>query len=132
MTTDNKPKKTGLTRILFAFRYSGFGLQAALANEAAFRQELFLFILFLPVIYYIPVSPAMKGLLLLSNTIVLIVELLNSAIEAIVDLASPEYHDLAKRAKDMGSAAVLLCLCLTLGLWVYALLPIFLQKIMQH
>jgi diacylglycerol kinase (ATP) len=117
----NMEKKTGLARILAAFRYSKDGLQAVLTSEAAFRQELFLFIVFLPILYYLPISHVFKGLLLLANTLVLIVELLNSAIEAIVNLASPEYHNLAKQAKDMGSAAVLISLCISLSLWGYAI-----------
>ena len=114
-------KKTGLARIVAAFQYSKDGLQAVLSSEAAFRQELFLFIVFLPILYYLPVSHVFKGLLLLANTLVLIVELLNSAIEAIVNLASPEYHNLAKQAKDMGSAAVLISLFVSLTLWGYAI-----------
>jgi diacylglycerol kinase (ATP) len=115
------PNKTGFARILAAFFYSRDGLKAAFNNEAAFRQEIFLFILFLPILYYLPISHVFKGLLLLANTLVLIVELLNSAIEAIVNLASPEYHNLAKQAKDMGSAAVLISLCISLTLWGYAI-----------
>ena len=117
-------KKTGLARILAAFRYSWDGLQAAFSNEAAFRQEFVLFIIFLPILYYLPVSHVFKGLLLLANTLVLIVELLNSAIEAIVNLASPEYHNLAKQAKDMGSAAVLISLFISLTLWGYAIFDV--------
>ena len=115
------PKKTGFARILAAFFYSRDGLKAAFNNEAAFRQEIFLFILFLPILYYLPATHVIKALLLLVNSLVLIVELLNSAIEAVVNLASPEYHDLAKQAKDMGSAAVLISLCISLTLWGYAI-----------
>ena len=115
-------KKKGLARILAAFRYSIYGLQAAFKSEAAFRQEIFLFLVFLPILYYLPVSPVFKAVLLLANTLVLIVELLNSAIEAVVDLVSPEFHTLAKQAKDMGSAAVLVSLILSLLLWGYAFL----------
>lgn len=114
-------KKTGLARIFAAFLYSKDGLKAAFASEAAFRQELFLFIVFLPILYYLPITHVYKAVLLLANTLVLIVELLNSAIEAIVNLASPEYHDLAKQAKDMGSAAVLVSLGISLALWGYAI-----------
>ena len=118
------PKKTGLARILAAFGYSRDGLGAAYRNEAAFRQEVFLFIVFLPILFSLPVSPAFKALLLLANTLVLIVELLNSAIEAVVNLASPKHHHLAKQAKDMGSAAVLISLSLSLTLWGYALFSV--------
>jgi diacylglycerol kinase (ATP) len=117
-------KKSGLVRIFSAFRFSIDGLQAAFNHEEAFRQEVILFIVFLPLIYYLPVSPAFKALLFLANTLVLIVELLNSAIEAIVDLASPDYHDLAKQAKDMGSAAVMTSVFLALFLWGYAILDV--------
>jgi diacylglycerol kinase (ATP) len=117
-------KKTGLARIFAAFRYSWDGLQAAFSSEAAFRQEFFLFIVFLPILYYLPVAHVFKALLLLANTLVLIVELLNSAIEAIVNLASPEYHNLAKQAKDMGSAAVLISLFVSLTLWGYAIFEV--------
>lgn len=113
-------KKKGCARILAAFRYSIYGLQAAFKGEAAFRQEISLFLVFLPILYYLPVTSSFKCLLLMSNTLVLIVELLNSAIEAVVDLASPDYHNLAKQAKDMGSAAVLISLLLSLILWGYA------------
>lgn len=117
-------KNKGIARILAAFRYSANGLQATFNNEEAFRQEVILFIVFLPLIYYLPVSPVFKALLFLVNTLVLVVELLNSAIEAIVDLASPDYHDLAKRAKDMGSAAVMTTVFLALILWGYAILDV--------
>jgi diacylglycerol kinase (ATP) len=121
----NKPSpKIGLARISSAFHYSVDGLRAAVSNEAAFRQELVLFIIFLPILYFLPVSEVFKALLFLVNVIVLIVELLNSAIEAIVDLASPDYHDLAKRAKDMGSAAVMTSVFLCLILWGYAILSV--------
>ena len=118
-------KKTGIARIIAACRYSIDGLVATFKNEAAFRQELFLFALQLPVLFFLPTTPFMKALLLCANTLVLIVELLNSAIEAIVNLASPEYHNLAKHAKDMGSAAVMISIILTLCLWGYAILTIF-------
>ena len=118
---DGSTKKKGLTRIYFAFRYSLSGLRAAYAHEAAFRQEVFLFLLSLVLIFFLPVAPVIKCLLLIANTLVLIVELLNSAVENVVDLASPEYHNLAKQAKDMGSAAVLISLLLSLILWGYAL-----------
>jgi diacylglycerol kinase (ATP) len=110
-------KNSGLARIIAAFRYSVSGFREALAHEAAFRQEVFLYIIFLPALYYLPVPSTYKALLLFANTLIITVELLNSAIEAIVDLASPEFHDLAKRAKDMGSAAVMTSVFLALLLW---------------
>jgi len=121
MIQETSNKKTGIARILAAFRYSVCGLLAAFKEEAAFRQELFLYIVFLPLLFLLPVSHFFKALLLFAHTGVLIVELLNSAIEAIVDLASPDYHPLAKQAKDMGSAAVLLSILVVFALWGYAL-----------
>lgn len=117
----NKNPATGLTRIWRAFQFSMSGLRHALTKETAFQQEFGLFIVLLPVLFFLPVPLFLKILLLLANTGVLIVELLNSAIESVVDKASPEYHQLAKQAKDMGSAAVLLANLAALCLWGYAI-----------
>lgn len=116
-----KPQKTGFGRIISACIYSKEGLVAAFKGEAAFRQETILYLLLLPLLFLLPLSLPFKLLLLLTNTIILIVELLNSAIEAVVDLVSPEYNILAKNAKDMGSAAVLIGLVLASTLWIIAL-----------
>lgn len=112
-----KPQHSPLQRIWKACIYSRDGLIAAIKSEAAFRQELVLFFIALFFLYFIPVSLEAKLLLLMAHSMVLIVEILNSAIEAVVDLAAPEYRRLAKRAKDMGSAAVFLSLVLTASLW---------------
>jgi diacylglycerol kinase (ATP) len=121
----NKPlPKTSLARIISAFNYSIDGLRSAIINEAAFRQEVLLYVIMLPILFLIPVTCIFKALLFFVNTLVLIIEILNSAIEAVVDLVSPEYHDLAKRAKDMGSAAVMISLFLALILWGYAIINI--------
>ena len=120
-----KANKTGIARILAAFTYSADGIGAAFRHEAAFRQESLLYVLLLPLLYFLPLPLLYKGLLLAVNTLVLIVELLNSAIESVVDLVSPDYNIYAKRAKDMGSAAVLFSLLLALVLWVLAFLDIF-------
>ncbi len=116
-----KPGRKGLARIIAAAGYSLNGLKTCFVNEAAFRQEAMLFALLLPILFLLPVSGVMKIVLLLANTLVLIVELLNSAIEAIVDKASPEFSDLAKRAKDMASAAVLLSLLAAGSAWTAAI-----------
>lgn len=116
-----KPGRKGLARIIAAAGYSLNGLKTCFVNEAAFRQEAVLFALLLPILFLLPVSGVMKIVLLLANTLVLIVELLNSAIEAIVDKASPEFSDLAKRAKDMASAAVLLSLLAAGSAWTAAI-----------
>jgi diacylglycerol kinase (ATP) len=120
-----KPQHSPLQRIWKACIYSRDGLIAAIKSEAAFRQELVLFIIALPVLYVIPLSLEAKLLLLMAHLIVLIVEILNSAIEAAVDLSTPEYSQLAKKAKDMGSAAVFLSLLLTTSLWGILLIPSF-------
>lgn len=121
-----KANKKGISRVLAAFVYSVDGLGVAFKHEAAFRQELLLFVLFLPLLVVLPLSLTFKCLLLSINFLVLIVEMINSAIESVVDLVSPDYNIYAKRAKDMGSAAVLLSLSLALILWVIALSTAFL------
>lgn len=121
-STDKKPApKKGLSRIWAAFFYSLNGLQFAITNETAFMQEVFIYVVLLIVLYFLPLSVIFKCILLFANTIVLIVELLNSAVEAIVDMTSPEYNILAKRAKDMSSAAVLISIVLSILLWLCAL-----------
>lgn len=118
----DKPKsKKGLARLISALRYSLQGIAACYRNEEAFRQEVIVFGLLLVAIVLIPVSGLVKLLLFTVNSLVLIVELLNSAVEAIVDRVSPEYDELAGRAKDMGSAAVLLSLVAAAAAWAYAL-----------
>ena len=109
--------KTGIARIWAAFFYSLNGLRLAISNEAAFRQEACIVAVLLVVLLFLPLSLLWKGLLFFATTFVLVVELLNSAIETVVDIASPEYHELAKRAKDFGSAAVLVSIVFTIVLW---------------
>ena len=121
-----KPKsKQGLARLVSALRYSLQGIMACYRNEEAFRQEAIVFAILLAVIVVIPVSGLVKLLLFCVNSLVLIIELLNSAVEAIVDRVSPEYDELAGRAKDMGSAAVLLSLIAAAAVWAFALYQIF-------
>ncbi len=102
--------KTGLTRVRNAFFYSCDGLRAAFRHEDAFRQEVLLAALLIPAALFMPVAGTGKALMIASVLLVLIVELLNSAVEATVDRISLENHNLAKRAKDIGSAAVMLAL----------------------
>ena len=109
--------KTGIGRIWAAFFYSLNGLRLAISNEAAFRQEACIVVVLLVVLLFLPISILWKGLLFFATTSILVVELLNSAIESVVDIASPEYHDLAKRAKDLGSAAVLVSILVAIVLW---------------
>lgn len=114
--------KTGLRRVRNAFFYSLAGLRAAFENEAAFRQEIFLAIILIPVALFMPASGVGKALMIASVLLVLIVELLNSAVEAVVDRISFERHELAKRAKDIGSAAVMLSLINVPAVWLLVLL----------
>ncbi len=114
--------KTGLRRVWNAFNYSIAGLKAAYLCEDAFRQEVWLAALLVPLAFLLPVPWIGRGLMLASVLLVLVVELLNSAIEAVVDRVSLENHRLAKRAKDIGSAAVLVSLVLVVVTWVCVLL----------
>ena len=102
--------KTDLVRLWNALGYSRDGLVAAWKNEAAFREELLLTAIAIPLAIFLGKTGVDRALLIGSIIVILIVEILNSAVEAVVDKASPEKHELAKRAKDMGSAAVLLSL----------------------
>lgn len=102
--------KTGLTRIWNAFKYSLDGLRAAYKHEDAFRQEVLLAIILIPTALLSHTGGVEKAMLIASVLLVLIVELVNSAVEATVDRISLEQHRLAKRAKDIGSASVLITL----------------------
>ena len=114
--------KQGLTRLINALGYSRDGLCAAWKNEAAFREEVMLAAITLPLAFYLGKTGIERALLAGSIIFILIVEILNSAVEAVVDKASPEKHELAKRAKDMGSAAVLLSLLSAAVVWGCVLL----------
>jgi diacylglycerol kinase (ATP) len=113
--------KTGINRILHAAGYSLAGLRAAYTGESAFRQEVWLLIIATPLAFWLGQGWVQTALLLGSLMLVLIVELLNSGIEAAIDRVSFELHDLSKRAKDLASAAVLLSLVLSAGIWGAAL-----------
>lgn len=108
----------GLMRVWRACLYSLDGLRAALAHEAAFRQELALVLVLVPVALWLGHDALERVLLVGSLLQVLIVEIVNSAVEAVVDRVSLDRHDLSKRAKDLGSAAVFLSLGLALWVWV--------------
>jgi len=114
--------KTGLVRLWNACGYSLAGFRAAFKHEDAFRQETLLAIILIPLALWLPVTPVGKALMIASVLLVIIVELLNSAIEATVDRISLENHDLAKRAKDIGSAAVLVSLLNVIVVWGLVLL----------
>ncbi|TAH50908.1 MAG: diacylglycerol kinase [Betaproteobacteria bacterium] len=109
--------RTGLRRVWNAFHYSLEGLRAAYRHEDAFRQELWLALMLVPAALWLGESGVAKAILVGSLALVLLAELLNSAIEATVDRISLENHRLAKRAKDIGSAAVLVSLCNVVLVW---------------
>lgn len=109
--------KTGLTRVWNAFHYSMAGLAAAYRNEDAFRQEAWLAAVLIPLALFLPVSALGKALMTASVLLVIIVELVNSALEATVDRISLDHHHLAKRAKDIGSAAVFVALVNVVVVW---------------
>lgn len=133
MTTENTPspeaapkKRVGpFKRIWNAFFYSIAGLKAAYTNEAAFRQEVWLALVLIPLALFVPVSFTHKALLISSVILVILTELLNSGIEAVVDRISYEHHELSKRAKDIGSAAVLMSLLIVVVIWAGVLLERF-------
>jgi diacylglycerol kinase (ATP) len=119
---DNPHKgRTGLDRIRHAAGYSLQGLIGAYRHESAFRQEFWLAALMLPLAFWLGRTWVEVALLAGSVVMVMIVELLNSAVEATVDRISFDLHELAKRAKDYGSAAVFLALALCGGIWAAAL-----------
>ena len=113
--------KTGLRRVFNAFFYSLEGFRAAFRHEDAFRQEALLAAGMIPLALFLPVSGLGKALMVGSVLLVLIVELVNSAVEATVDRISLENHQLAKRAKDIGSAAVFVSLVNVAAVWALVL-----------
>jgi diacylglycerol kinase (ATP) len=117
LNTNEFKGKTGLRRIWNAFFYSMEGFKAAFHNEDAFRQEVLLAAILIPLALFLPASGLGKALMITSVLLVLVVELLNSAIEATVDRISFENHQLAKRAKDIGSAAVFVSLWNVVVVW---------------
>ncbi|MFH4411396.1 diacylglycerol kinase [Vibrio diabolicus] len=117
-----KPGKTGLRRVMDATGYSFQGLKAAWKYEAAFRQELILALVLSVGAFFLPVTTFERVLMISSLLLVLIVELINSAVEAVVDRVSDDWHELSGRAKDIGSAAVFVALTLALFVWASFLL----------
>jgi diacylglycerol kinase (ATP) len=120
MATD-QPR--GPKQIFAAFLWSMKGFRAAFRYEASFRLEAYIAIVVVPLALWLGHGGVEKFLLLLGPALVLSAELLNSGIEAVVDKVSPEFHELAGRAKDMGSAAVFVCLMLTAASWLLIALP---------
>ncbi len=114
--SNEKQANTGISRIVKAAGFSLQGLKSAFQNEAAFRQELMLCLVVIPLAFVVGESALERIVLIGLSLLILVVELLNSAIEALVDRVGTEHHELSGRAKDMGSAAVLV----SLALWAYA------------
>ena len=112
-----KPDNTGIRRILRATKFSAQGLAQAWQHEAAFRQELVLVLILVPVAAWLGQTALERAALIGCCLIVLIVELINSAIEAAIDRHGDEHHELSGRAKDMGSAAVFISLLLVAVVW---------------
>ena len=118
-----KPGDTGILRVIRAFGYSMRGLASTLRHEAAFRQEMALFVIMAPVGVWLGENGIEQALMIGSLFVVLITELLNSAVESVVDRVGTERHELSGRAKDMGSAAVLLSLLNVIVIWGLVLVP---------
>ena len=114
----------GLTRAWHAMKNSLYGFQVAIREESAFRQELTLAAILLPCSLFVPVAPVERAALIASVLLVLIVELLNSSVEAAIDRISLERHELSKRAKDLGSAAVMVALGVCVITWGLILWPL--------
>ncbi|MBN1377718.1 MAG: diacylglycerol kinase [Gammaproteobacteria bacterium] len=112
-----KPGKTGLCRIIDATKYSCKGFSFAWKHEAAFRQELILSLILIPLGLWLGDGATEKALLIGVCFITLMVEILNTSIEAVVDRVGNEYHELAGSAKDLGSAAVFISLVMTATVW---------------
>ena len=112
---------SGFTRIIKACQYSWQGLSAAYKHEAAFRQEIWASLVLVPSSFWLGNDATEKALLVGTVFLVLIVEILNSSIEAVVDRIGEEQHELAGRAKDMGSAAVAIAILLLIVVWVLVL-----------
>lgn len=117
-----KPGNTGLTRVIKAAGYSAKGLKAAFKHEAAIRQELAMLILAIALVCVFDLSVVERILMLGVVVLVFIVELINSAIEAVVDRIGVEHHELSGRAKDIGSAAVMVALFFAGFTWLYILI----------
>jgi len=121
-----KPGKTGLSRIISATRYSWRGICAAFKNEAAFRQEIGLAVVAIPIAYLISHNALQFLSLSVPLLLILLAELANTAIEALVDRLGAEYNELSARAKDMGSAMVFMSLTIAVLCWISILAEAYL------
>ena len=121
MTEVRKPQAVGLRRLLNASRYSAQGLRSAFHYEAAFRQETWLLLIGTPCAFWLATSLWQAAILIASLLLIMVVEMLNSALESLVDRVGTDFHELSGRTKDMGSAAVLLTILIAVLLWAAAL-----------
>ena len=113
-------QRRGIDRVIHAFGYSVQGLKAGM-HEPAFKQEAYLAVVLIPLAFHLGDTWVETSLLAGSVVFVLIVELLNTGLESAIDRVGPQWHDLSKRCKDLGSAAVLLSILLCMGVWLAAL-----------
>ena len=120
--TTSKPNGTGVKRIFRASINAVSGLKACWINESAFRQEAMLCLILYPFVFFVNATSVEKALLFSSLTLVLIVELINSAIESTIDRIGLEHNALSGRAKDMGAAAVMMTIFMMMGVWLCVLL----------
>jgi diacylglycerol kinase (ATP) len=116
-----KSTSKGFSRLYFAAIYSWQGLRSAWKSEAAIRQEIVLLIILLPLIFFFNITAFERALLFFSAMMVLIVELLNTGLETIVDRIGADFHELSGKAKDVGSAAVLVCFLSAAMTWLIIL-----------
>ena len=121
-------QRRGLSRVMHALGYSLQGLQAAM-DEPAFKQEAYLAFVLIPLSFYVGNNWIEISILSGSVIFVLIVELLNTGLESAIDRVGPQWHDLSKRCKDLGSAAVLLSIVLCMAVWLSALIVKFSQAV---
>ena len=121
--TPDPPPSIGFARVVAAWGYSIDGLAGAWRTEGAFRQEVIIAAILIPIACLIPVPVLHRGLMVASVLMVLVVELLNSAIEAAIDRVSMDRHPLSKKAKDTGSAAVLVAILVAMLVWAAVLFP---------
>jgi diacylglycerol kinase (ATP) len=125
MAEINKPNTRGIKHVFDAFGYSLKGLKAAITHEEAFRLELLAVVIMLPLSFWLGRSAVEHALLVGSLLLVLIVELINSAVEAVVDRVGVEHHELSGRAKDIGSAAVMMTLLNVTSVWGFIIVDRF-------
>ena len=119
-----KSKYTGIKRILKAFTYSYDGFKSAFRSETAVRQDLIVFFLGLLFMFFLPVTGLEKAILFFSLMLILLMEFVNTAIEAIIDRISDEYHELSKKAKDIGSLLVLGAFLNAIVCWLFIIWPL--------